>query len=164
MAEYLSDGITATDRGRAAGAPCWSSRATTRRRRSASCGPTLSADADHRGHRAAHRAGLGNTPDFALVTWTHHATAGLVRVLVRGDFEVTVGGTRISGVGVSTWTERVLDVPAEFAVEALGAEAGDDWLPIVDGIVTAARVAVPARATSSVAVVPAPSQPLRPHR
>ena len=85
--------------------------------------PTLSADATTAVIERLTAKGLGNTPDFALVTWTHHGAAGLVRVLVRGDFEVTVGGgIRISGVGVSTWTERVLDVPAEFAVEALGAE------------------------------------------
>ena len=116
--------------------------------------PALSADATTAVIERLTARGLGNTPDFALVTWTHEAAAGLVRVLVRGDFEVTAGGSRISGVGVSTWTERVLDVPTEFAVESLGAEAGDDWLPIVDGIVTTGRVAVPARATSPVAVVP----------
>ena len=113
--------------------------------------PALSADATTAVIERLTARGLGNTPDFALVTWTHEAAAGLVRVLVRGDFEVTAGGSRISGVGVSTWTERVLDVPTEFAVESLGAEAGDDWLPIVDGIVTTGRVAVPARATSPVA-------------
>ncbi|GAA1814022.1 FHA domain-containing protein [Agromyces neolithicus] len=118
--------------------------------------PALSADATTAVVERLTARGLGNTPDFALITWPERAVAGgLVRVLVRGDFEVAVGGTRISGVGVSTWTERVLDVPAEFEVEALGADAAADWFPIVDGVVTAARLAVPARAASSAAAVPA---------
>ncbi|MCD2442502.1 FHA domain-containing protein [Agromyces sp. SYSU K20354] len=99
--------------------------------------------------------GLGSTPDFALVTWTRPTAAGTVRVLVRGGFEVTAGSTRISGVDVSTWTERLLEAPAEVEIAALGAEAGEAWFPIVDGVVPAGRVAVPARSTSAAPVVPA---------
>ena len=153
MAEYLFDG----SRGRVAGVRPGAVLVVAGADAATTVGelwPTLSADATTAVIERLTARGLGNTPDFALVTWTHQATAGLVRVLVRGEFEVTVGGTRISGVGVSTWTERVLDVPAEFAVDAIGVEAGDGWLPIIDGIVNAGRVAVPARVSNAAAATP----------
>ncbi|GAA1753422.1 FHA domain-containing protein [Agromyces humatus] len=152
MAEYLSDG----SRRRVAGVRPGAVLVVDGDHAAAIVGelwPTLSPDSTTAVIERLTAGGLSSTPDFALVTWTEHTAAGAVRVLVRGDFEVTAGSARISGVDVSTWTERLLDEAAEFEIAALGAGAGagavDEWNPIVDGVVPAGRVAVPARPTSS---------------
>jgi hypothetical protein len=50
-------------------------------------------------------AGITSAPDFALL----QASGGTVRVVLRGDAEVEAAGERVTGAGVTTWSERVLD-------------------------------------------------------
>jgi len=50
-------------------------------------------------------AGIAGAPDFALV----EARAGVMRVVLRGAAEVDAGLERVSGHGVTTWTERMLE-------------------------------------------------------
>jgi hypothetical protein len=89
-------------------------------------------------------AGLGRTPDFALVTWAGDGdTLGSVRIIVRGAFEVVAGDTTVSGATVSTWAERVVDGVERVEMSAAGAGADASWLPILDGVVPTAAIAVP---------------------
>ena len=102
-------------------------------------------------------AGLAATPPFALVV--RHADGEAARVVARGGVTVRVGDTSISGAGVSTWTERVIDAGASAIVvrtDAEGSDAGAE-LPIVEGIVPAH--AVSSRAGEAVApTAPAASE------
>jgi hypothetical protein len=90
-------------------------------------------------------AGLAATPPFALVV--RHADSGSARVVARGGVTVRVGDTSISGAGVSTWTERVIDAGASVIVVHSDAEGSDGGaeLPIVEGIVAAHGVSSAAR-------------------
>ncbi|WP_022887781.1 FHA domain-containing protein [Agromyces italicus] len=108
--------------------------------------------------------GLGRTPDFAFLTWQSAGERlGSVRIIVRGAFEVVAGEVVVSGAAVSTWTERLVDdaerveiVHAE-ASDATDATDGASWLPILDGVVAAAAVAVPGAApTGDIGVAPKP--------
>ncbi len=90
-------------------------------------------------------AGLAATPPFALVV--RHADDESARVVARGGITVRVGDTAISGAGVSTWTERVIDAGASVIVvrtDAEGSDAGAE-LPIVEGIVPANARELPSR-------------------
>jgi hypothetical protein len=49
--------------------------------------------------------GIAGAPEFALI----ETTAGAVRVVLRGAAEVDAGAERISGAGVTAWTERLLE-------------------------------------------------------
>lgn len=81
--------------------------------------------------------GLATTPPFALVV--RHADGDSARVVARGGVTVRVGDTSISGSGVSTWTERVIDAGASVITVRGGIEGSDAGaeLPIVEGIVPA---------------------------
>ena len=68
-------------------------------------------------------AGLAATPPFALVV--RHADGESARVVARGGITVRVGDTSISGAGVSTWTERVIDAGASVIVVRTDAEGSD---------------------------------------
>lgn len=97
----------------------------------------LSADATTGVLEALTANGLGRTPEFALVTW---ASGAEVRVVVRGGFDVTVGGELVSGAGVSSWSERVLGAgDAGVALAVRGGAAGER-LPIVEGVVRASAI------------------------
>lgn len=106
--------------------------------------PTLSADSTTAVLERLTARGLGATPDFALVTWSGRAGSEVdsVRVIVRGAFEVAIGDVRVSGVDVSTWAERLLEAPAQFEIDAIGADAAADWLPLLEGVVAAGRITV----------------------
>ena len=95
--------------------------------------------------------GISAAPDFALVD----LAAGVVRVVLRGPAEVeaTAAGAgaraeRISGAGVTTWTERVLEGVEELRLRVpgsswtLGAGAGST---IVGGAATPGASAAPGR-------------------
>jgi len=75
--------------------------------------------------------GIAAAPDFALLD----AGGGSVRVVVRGDAEVAAGSERISGAGVTTWTERVLEQAGELRLTVpgsswtVGAGAAEDAAP-----------------------------------
>lgn len=102
--------------------------------------------------------GLGRTPDFALLTWGSDGDRlGEVRIIVRGAFEVAAGEVVVSGAAVSTWAERVVDGAER--VEIVHADAAGDapWLPLVDGVVAVAAVAVPGAAPTGGAAVSAPA-------
>lgn len=88
--------------------------------------------------------GLGRTPDFALLTWQPAGDRlGVVRIIVRGGFEVVAGDVVVSGAAVSTWAERVVDDVERVEIAHSDASGSDSWLPIADGVVAAAAVAVP---------------------
>jgi hypothetical protein len=100
--------------------------------------------------------GLAATPPFALVV--PDSDGGTVRVVARGGVTVRVGDTAISGAGVSTWAERVVDAGASaITVVADSAASNADFeLPVVDGIVAAAEV------TSSPMAAPLAPLPVAP--
>ncbi|MFW8745383.1 hypothetical protein, partial [Mesorhizobium japonicum] len=60
--------------------------------------------------------GIAAAPDFALID----TADGVVRVVLRGAAEVDAGGQRISGSGVTTWTERVIDGVGELQLRVPG--------------------------------------------
>jgi hypothetical protein len=60
--------------------------------------------------------GIAGAPDFALID----ATGGVVRVVLRGAAEVDAGAERISGAGVTAWTERVLESVDELRLRVPG--------------------------------------------
>ncbi|KRE28544.1 FHA domain-containing protein [Agromyces sp. Soil535] len=85
--------------------------------------------------------GLAATPPFALVV--RDADGGSARVVVRGALSVRAGDVTVSGVGVSTWAERMVEVgDAEIQVEVEGAspDAAAGRLPLVEGVVHAEAV------------------------
>ena len=146
MAEYLSDGSRQNVAGVRPGAVlvvAGDDAATT----VGELWPTMSADSTTAVIERLTARGLGNTPDFALVTWTRTPPARCA-CWCGATSRSRIGATRISGVDVSTWTERLVDAPTEFEIAALGADVAAEWFPMVDGVVAAGRVAVPARSTS----------------
>lgn len=94
--------------------------------------------------------GLAATPSFALVV--RDAEEGSVRVVVRGELTVRSGDAEISGAGVSTWTERVVESET-FEVVVAGSAPGESSLPVIEAV-------VPARSVRSQGVEPiAPEVP-----
>ena len=81
--------------------------------------------------------GLAATPPFALVV--RDANGASVRVVARGGVTVRVGETAISGAGVSTWAERVVDAGNSVITVVADSAASNapHELPVVDGIVAA---------------------------
>lgn len=83
--------------------------------------------------------GLAATPPFALVV---RDPAGSARVVVRGGVVVHVGATVVSGTGVSTWAERIVEVgDAQVRVEV--DEVATDaavHLPVTEAVVHAVAV------------------------
>jgi len=114
---------------------------------------------------------LASLPPFAVAL----AEGTSLRVAVRGSLvlEVDTAGGRetISGAGVTTWTERVLDDVSHVTLRTSAtAQRGDDdpGLPIADGVVLASTVewvpdaasAVPAEpAAASAEPSPSPAEP-----
>ncbi|MCW3492801.1 FHA domain-containing protein [Microbacterium sp. SSM24] len=110
----------------------------------------------------AYGTSLSAVPPFAVVL----AERDAVRLAVRGSFalEVTAGTSeRISGEGVTTWTERVIaDVSR---VELVGVpDAAPAELPVGDGVVLADALAwAPSGASAVAPVAPAaPAAPAKP--
>ena len=95
--------------------------------------------------------GLAATPPFALVV--RDADGGSARVVARGGVTVRVGETAISGAGVSTWAERVVDAGASVITVVVDSAASHvDELPVIEGIVAAGEVTSrPATAESAAA-------------
>ena len=85
--------------------------------------------------------GLAATPAFALVV--RAGRDGSARVVARGGVAVRVGDEVVSGAGVSTWAERVVDAGAyQVRVEVDGARAdAAGSLPVVEAVVHAVAVA-----------------------
>lgn len=80
--------------------------------------------------------GLASTPSFALVV----RGDGGARVVVRGDLTVQAGDSFVSGVGVATWAERLVDASAFEVTSPASSHAGDRELPVVEGVVPAASI------------------------
>jgi hypothetical protein len=109
--------------------------------------------------------GLAATPAFALVV--RDAEQGSVRAVVRGELTVRSGDAEISGAGVSTWTERVVESET-FEVAVAGSSA-ESSLPVVEAVVPARSVrsqgvepvapAVPASAAPAQTMIAFPSTP-----
>ncbi|MEV4686958.1 FHA domain-containing protein [Microbacterium sp. LWH3-1.2] len=86
----------------------------------------------------AYGASLTAIPAFAVAL----AEGDGVRVAVRGDFAFDIDATaaeRVSGAGVTTWTERVIPGVARVALTTAGSDAPAEF-PIADGIVLASRI------------------------
>lgn len=85
----------------------------------------------------AYGTSLSAVPPFAVAL----AESGAVRLAVRGAFvlDVTAGAAeRVSGEGVTTWTERVISDVSR--VELTPADSAPPELPIADGVVLAASL------------------------
>lgn len=78
--------------------------------------------------------GIAAAPDFALVD----TAGGAARVVLRGAAEVEAGGERISGSGVTTWTERVIDGVGELRLHV----PGSTWVIGIAGAPAAVRPSV----------------------
>ncbi|HET6301755.1 FHA domain-containing protein [Microbacterium sp.] len=115
---------------------------------------------------------LASLPPFAVAL----AEGTSLRVAVRGSLELevdTAGGREtISGAGVTTWTERVLDDVAHVTLRTSATAQRDDdpGLPIADGVVLASTVewvpdaasaapAEPAATPTQATPAPAPAAP-----
>lgn len=87
----------------------------------------------------AYGTSLSAIPPFAVVL----AEGDAVRLAVRGDIavdiEMSTESERVSGTGVTTWSERLLSDVTRVLVEAAPPTAPAD-LPIADGVVLAAVV------------------------
>lgn len=79
-------------------------------------------------------AGIATLPAFAMV----EAHEGRLRVLVRGDVEITTAERTVSGRGYTTWREDVLDAATEVTLTAQPGTGA--WLPISGGIVAAGAI------------------------
>lgn len=100
--------------------------------------------------------GLAATPPFALVV--RDADGGSARIVARGGVTVRVGETAISGAGVSTWAERVVDAgTSAITVVVDSAASGADELPVIEGIVAAGEVTSRPATAASAAAPPAPA-------
>jgi FHA domain len=94
--------------------------------------------------------GVAATPSFALVV--RDAAGGSARVVVRGELTVRADGSEVSGSGVSTWTERVVESEA-FDVAVSGGSTAESALPVVEAVVPAMSV----RSEGIEQVAPAPT-------
>ena len=111
--------------------------------------------------------GLSATPSFALVV--RERANDTVRVVVRGDVLVRVGGTEVSGAEVAAWAERVI-AGGDLEVAVPGAVLDGVDLPLVEGVVPASSVRLhaveavadsgvtPARAPAPAPITPAPTR------
>jgi hypothetical protein len=85
--------------------------------------------------------GVAATPSFALVV--RDAELGSARIVVRGELTVRAGDAEVSGAGVSTWTERVVE-SASFDVSVTRSGTGSSVpefpLPVVEAVVPAQSV------------------------
>lgn len=107
---------------------------------------------------------LAALPPFAVAL----AEGSSVRVAVRGslvlDVETGSGRETISGAGVTTWTERVLEGVIRVTVRASATAEleGDSGLPIADGVVLASTLEWVPDAASAAPAAPAaaPAQPV----
>ena len=81
--------------------------------------------------------GLAATPSFALVVRDPgHDSA---RVVVRGELVVRAGDAEVSGAGVSTWTERMVESPT-FEVAVTRPSTDVSPLPVLEAVVPALSV------------------------
>jgi hypothetical protein len=81
--------------------------------------------------------GLSATPSFALVV--HDSVHGSARVVVRGELAVRAGDSEVSGSGVSTWTEQVVQ-SRTFEIAVTGPVPDASPLPVLEAIVSARSV------------------------
>lgn len=126
--------------------------------------------------------GLAGVPPFAVVVLTRTASGGpaTAHVVARGDgltvtIETASGTQTVSGAGVISWTERVVEgvTAVEIATGVSGFGSFADGLPVESGVVLAGvvrhQVVEPAgdagglsAAGPSVAAAPAASEPVPP--
>jgi hypothetical protein len=92
--------------------------------------------------------GIAAAPDFALLD----GSGGLVRVVLRGPAEVVAGAERVSGAGVTTWTERVLEQVGELRLVV----PGSSWTLAIGGALPAPAPVVAAVAEPVPGAAPVP--------
>lgn len=97
-------------------------------------------------------ASMSSLPGFAVATFDE--SGDRVRVVARGAVQVHVRthderAEQVSGLGVTTWTERTFDAPSVLLLSTTG--VGDAPLPLRDGVVAAGRVEWVFRADAEIA-------------
>jgi len=112
----------------------------------------------------AYGASLTAIPSFAVALIEGDA----VRIAVRGDFAFDIDADtpeRVSGAGVTTWTERVVRGVRRVTLPSDAGEGADPAeLPVTDGVVLASTIVWDAAAAAVAPVVasPAPAAALEP--
>lgn len=107
------------------------------------------------------RSGLSSAPNFVLVGGAGSQT----RVLVRGGAVLRISGPagerEISGEGVSSWVEQVLDATDGYEFQVKSIPTGTTFLPLESGVVraTALRAGSYSTPASAVPLVQAPAKP-----
>jgi len=105
-------------------------------------------------------SGLTSAPDFVLVGATQTAAT---TVLVRGDAVVTiadgVAGRTISGVGVSSWVEQVVDTVLGFDIRLSNAANDERGVPLLSGVAIASGLRVGIATASSAGTAPLAAAP-----
>ncbi|PJJ71671.1 FHA domain-containing protein [Diaminobutyricimonas aerilata] len=106
--------------------------------------------------------GVSTAPSFALLSWGGGESLGDLRVLVRGAVALTItsaqGDSRLSGEGVTTWSEQF--VPGTTGVTV--STPGGDWAlggastPAPTAVATSAPSAAPEPRTAPAASEPTP--------
>lgn len=99
---------------------------------------------------------LSAIPPFAVVL----GTSEQARLAVRGPLTVRVqvrsgDPVVVSGLGVTTWSERVIDNPVEIELLVDAAPAVERWFPLADGVALVSGIRLPL-AASVPAATPAP--------
>uniref|UniRef100_UPI0035B33FF6 FHA domain-containing protein n=1 Tax=Microbacterium sp. TaxID=51671 RepID=UPI0035B33FF6 len=109
----------------------------------------------------AYGTSLSAVPPFAVAL----AERGAVRLAVRGSFVLEIEADtaeRVSGEGVTTWTERVVPEVSRVVLAGTTDAAPPDF-PVTDGVVLAGALAwVPSGADAPSPAAPAPSVPAAP--
>ena len=87
---------------------------------------------------------LSAIPPFAVVL----GTAEQARLAVRGPLTVSVrvragDPVVVSGLGVTTWSERVIDEPLEIELLVDGAPPVERWFPLADGVALVSGIRLP---------------------
>ena len=110
---------------------------------------------------------LSAIPPFAVVL----GTSEQARLAVRGPLTVSVRVRSgepvvVSGLGVTTWSERVIDNPVEIELLVDGAPAVERWFPLADGVALVSGIRLPlanvGHSPAPVAPVSAPAVPTAP--
>lgn len=96
---------------------------------------------------------LSSIPSFAVIA----VADGEVRLAVRGPLSVSVqtvdaSTIEVSGLGVTTWSERLMTEVASVEVAVDGSAAGGSWYPLVEGIVAASELRLTLAAVPSAPV------------
>ncbi len=114
------------------------------------------------------RAGLASAPHFVLVS---SSSETITTVLVRGSVVIRIAGQagdrEISGAGVSSWVEQVVDASSGYEFQIGSRSASSALLPLASGVVRADALQSSNYCGHGIAEAPIPEsvpvQPPKPH-